>query len=175
MASLAAELSRFVATQLRAAADPAKAGPSQAYMKTDMPFYGVQKPAQTPIFREMNRRFPPQSRREYEAGVRALWRLQHREEKYAAIEFAYRHKQFITAASLPLYEKLVRQGAWWDLVDPIAVSLAGQTLLNERDAVRAVVEGWIDDPDLWIRRTALLVHNHHKQATDQRQLFHHCL
>ena len=36
---------RFVQSELAALADPAKAAPMQAYMKTQMPFYGVPKPA----------------------------------------------------------------------------------------------------------------------------------
>lgn len=175
MTTFQSELARFVTTRLRAAADPAKAGPMQAYMKTNMPYYGVQKPAAVPIYREMKRRFVPASRRQYEAGMRALWGLGHREEKYAAIEFAGQHPQLITSASLRLYERWVRDGAWWDLVDAIAVGLVGHVLLNERDATRSVIERWIDDDDLWIRRTALLAHNRHKKQTDHRQLFDHCL
>ena len=42
--SSVAELCAFVSGQLGSHADPAKAGPMAAYMKTDMPFYGVAKP-----------------------------------------------------------------------------------------------------------------------------------
>lgn len=170
-----AQLVRFVRSRLRAVADPAKAAPMQKYMKTDTPFYGVQRPDQYVIFREMARRFVPANRRDYEAAVRALWQLPHREEKYAAIDYAGRHERFVTSASLPLYGRLVRQGAWWDLVDWIAVPLVSSVYLAERKKVRPTIERWIDDDNLWIRRTALLAHNRHKQQTDEKQLFAHCL
>jgi 3-methyladenine DNA glycosylase AlkD len=175
MATFHVNLARFVTAQLRAAADPAKASAMQVYMKTDMPFYGVQKPVAVPIYREMKGRFKPNNAREYEAGVLALWKLKHREEKYAALEFAGQHPEFTTFAALKLYERLVREGAWWDLVDWIAVALVSPVFLEERDKVRPVIERWIDDRDLWVRRTALLAHNRHKRQTDQRQLFDHCL
>jgi len=175
MTDTPADLVRFVQARLKAAGDRAQVAPMQAYLKTQMPFYGVQRPAQVTIFREMARRFVPRNRRAYEAGVRALWALPHREEKYAAIDYAMAHRGLITAASLGLYERLVREGAWWDLVDTIAVVLVGQTLVNERPTVRRVIQRWIDDPDLWVRRTALLAHNRHKHKTDQKQLFSHCL
>ena len=57
----------------------------QAYMKTDMPFYGVQKPARARILRDLVDRFPPSDRAGYEALVVALWQLPHREEKYLAL------------------------------------------------------------------------------------------
>src|SRR5262245_63091381 len=106
------KLVRFVQSRLRAAADPAKARPMQAYLKTKMPMYGIQRPAQVVIFREMCRRFVPGDQRQYEAAVRALWKLSRREEKYAAIDFATRHKPFVTSRSLPLYEHLVRERPW---------------------------------------------------------------
>jgi len=49
----------YVSDALSAAANPEKTVGMQAYMKTDMPFYGVQKPGRTPILRRLLREFPP--------------------------------------------------------------------------------------------------------------------
>jgi 3-methyladenine DNA glycosylase AlkD len=168
------QLADFVSAEFRALADPQNAGPMAAYLKTTMPFYGIQKPARVPVYREVRKRFAPSSRREYESGVRALWRLPHREEKYAAIQFARQNDAFVGADSLPLYERLVREGAWWDLVDEIATKLVGRALLKQHSEVRPAMRLWINDEDLWIRRTALLSQIGHKRLTDQRQLFGHC-
>ena len=84
MSGKPAELVRFVSGQLAKATVPRNVPAMQAYLKTDMPFYGVANPARLPIFREMVKRFAPANRREYEAGIRALWWLERREEKYAA-------------------------------------------------------------------------------------------
>ena len=175
MATSADLLAAFVSAQFRTLANPENAGPMAAYMKTSMPFYGVKKPDRLPVYREMKKRFAPATRREYEAGVKALWRRPHREEKYAAIVFARQFDTFISVESLPLYEQLVREGAWWDLVDDIAIHLVGRAQLKQRSRVRPVVRRWIEDEHLWIRRTALLSQNRHKDETDQRQLFTHCL
>ncbi len=170
-----ASLARFVQHELRNRADPAKAPLMAAYMKTDTPFYGVQKPERETLSRAMHARFIPPSWDAYTDGVQALWRLPHREEKYTAIEFAVRHKQFITPASLSLYEQLIREGGWWDLVDPVATLLVGRLLLQHRAEVRPAMENWVRDDDMWIRRAALLAHLKHKYKTDERQLFDHCL
>ena len=171
----AKELADFVHQTHLALADTKKAGAMAAYMKTTMPFYGLAKPQRVPIYKQMKALFPAKSRREYEAGVRALWSLPHREGKYAALVYARQWNPFITAESIPLYEFMIRGGAWWDLVDDIAVHLAGHVYLHERAAVKPVVEAWVGDPDLWIRRTAILIHNKHKKLTDEKQLFAHCL
>ncbi|MEE9533981.1 MAG: DNA alkylation repair protein, partial [Acidimicrobiia bacterium] len=65
----------YVSGALTAAANPEKAAGMQAYMKTDMPFYGVQKPGRTPILRRLVTEFAPEDRDEYESLVLALWAL----------------------------------------------------------------------------------------------------
>lgn len=169
------DLAEFVATRLEAAAVPADAGPMAAYMKTDMPFYGVKKPARVPLYREMKRRFTPEDKEGYEAGVLALWAGPHREQKYAAIEYATQHRSFVAPASIELYERLVREGAWWDLVDGVASHLVGGAWAADRESISVLTDAWIEDPDMWIRRTAIIGQLRHKQRTDEDRLFRYCL
>ena len=127
-----------------------------AYMKTTMPFYGVSGPARRAIGRELSGRFPPADPGAYREGVLALWALPHREEKYLAIAYARAFPRMVSATELPLYRRLVVEGAWWDFVDEIAVHLVGHTVRTEPDTAWQVVDGWADDPDMWLRRTAIL-------------------
>jgi 3-methyladenine DNA glycosylase AlkD len=167
-------LVKFVQSEFRKKADPGKAQAMAAYMKTDMPFYGVQNPDRVPVYQTMRRQFPVYSMEDYRAGVMALWNLPHREEKYAAIEFASQNKKFISLAALDLYEMLIRDGAWWDLVDPIATLLISRVFQENRETMRPTIHRWSSDVDLWIRRTALIAHLKHKDRTDAKQLFGHC-
>lgn len=163
-----------VQSEFAALADPQKAAGMQAYLKTEMPCYGIQKPQRQVVLREVKRRFPPRSRRQYEAAIKALWRLPHREEKYAAMEYAHQWPQWITAESIPLYERMIRDGAWWDLVDFAAIRLVGQVRLQQRRDLRSTIRAWLDDDDLWIRRTVLISQIGHKQQTNEKELFAHC-
>lgn len=169
------ELVSFICTEFAALADETKAAPMAAYMKTDMPFYGIQKPERIPVYKAMKQKFPAQSQTQYESAIKALWKLPRREEKYAALEFAKQNKGFITVKSYPLYRSLIVSGAWWDLVDDIATNLISDSYMVERAAINPIIEEWIDDKDMWIRRTAILAHNHHKSKTDWQQLSDHCL
>jgi 3-methyladenine DNA glycosylase AlkD len=169
------ELARYVTAQLKLLANPAKAPAMAAYMKTTQPFLGVPTPMRTAMLKQMGDRFAPADQKSYARSVMALWKLPHREEQYCAISFARRYQQFITPAALPLYERMVREGAWWDFVDEIAVNLVGAVYGNFRARTRPIIERWIDDEDMWIRRTALLSHLKHKRDTDSAQLFKHCL
>ena len=169
------ELARYVTAQLKRLADPAKAPAMAAYMKTAQPFFGVSTPVRTAMLKQIGDQFAPPDQKLYARSVMALWKLPHREERYCAITFARRYEQFITSESLPLYERMIREGAWWDFVDEIAVNLVGTVYGNFRAQTRPIIERWIDDDHMWIRRTALLSHLKHKRETDAAQLFKHCL
>jgi 3-methyladenine DNA glycosylase AlkD len=147
----------------------------QAYMKTSMPFLGVGAKDQREVARAAARRFPADGRGAYEASVLALWELPHREEKHVAVAYAREFPRFVAPESLPLFERLVREGAWWDFVDEIAVHLVGATLLKHPEEVWPVMDAWIEDEDMWIRRTALLSQNRHRGRTDEGRLFRYCL
>jgi 3-methyladenine DNA glycosylase AlkD len=165
----------FAASALAQVADPQRARDMAAYMKTDMPFYGATAPQRKAIFREMGRRFPIGDEQEWASTVVALWERRHREEKYLAIDVATRYPAYHTAANVPLFRRLIVEGAWWDFVDGVAAHCIGGALLRERPEMGPLMDRWIDDPDLWIRRSALLAHLGHKEETDQAQLFAHCL
>ena len=145
-----------------------------AYMRTQQPFYGVQHKSLDALAREVLTRFPASTRAEYERYVLMLWRLPHREEQYLAIRYA-RQKKSISPASLPLYERLIREGAWWDFVDEIASHLVGGTLAHDRPEVQPILDRWIADSSFWIRRAAVLSQLRHGRATDAEQLFRYCL
>ena len=168
------ELVGYIRHQFLQLGDPRKAAEMAAYMKTDMPFYGVQKPQRELVYKELLWRFPITSRPEYEAAIEALWAQPHREEKYTAIHIARSYPDFITVSAVPLYKRLIREGAWWDLVDENAVHLVGHVLLHQRKTMKPKIEKWIDDRDMWIRRAALICHIKHKSKTDERQLLRHC-
>ena len=166
---------RFVTDALRTLADPAKAGPMAAYMKTDMPFYGVQAGDRHRLARQVERAHPFVDQADYEGAVAALWGLPHREEKYMAIELARLDARFVTPTALPLYERMIREGAWWDLVDDLAVHLVGAVVLTHPREAWPRMDAWIEDPHLWIRRAAILCQNRHRARTDLERLFRYCL
>ncbi len=143
-------------------------------MKTDQPFYGVQKAGRTLIYLEMIERFPPRDRDEYREAVLGLWVLPHREQQYLALAYAKAFPQYVTLSSVPLYRRLIVDGAWWDLVDDIAVKLVGGVLFKQRERMTPKVRAWIDHKNMWLRRTALIAQIGHKADTDEGLLFDAC-
>ncbi len=172
--AFARSLAGAVDAGLRAVADPARAGPMAAYMKNVQDYLGVASPARAALFRRIAPDHVPADAAAYEAGVQALWALPYREGRYLAVAFARHHRAFITPGRLPLYERMLREGAWWDVVDEIAPHLVGVQLRDRRAVIQPVLDRWVTDQDFWIRRAALLAYLGHKAEVDADTLFAHC-
>jgi 3-methyladenine DNA glycosylase AlkD len=165
----------FVQAELSKLADPAKAVPMAAYMKTEMPFYGVPKPGRVPIGREVKAKFPPVDAEDYRRKVLALWGLPHREEKYLAIGYAWTFRTHVVFPQVDLFERMIVEGAWWDFVDELASPIVGKIVLEDRLLMQPVLGRWIEGPDMWLRRSAIICQIRHKEKTDQAMLFDFCL
>jgi 3-methyladenine DNA glycosylase AlkD len=155
---------------LAAVSDPEKAAPMQAYMKSSMPYRGVQKPARVAALRPVFRRNRLPDRDTWEATVRLLWdEAVFREDRYAATDLA-RHRTYAEWAtdprSLVLYDHMIVSGAWWDHVDEIAIKLIGPLLRAHPDVVTRVIRRWSRDPDRWRRRASLICQAGLRDATD---------
>lgn len=166
-----ADLVADATAALTAHADPEVGAGMAAYMKSSIPCLGVKKPQRVPIERQLARDHAPADQAAYEAAVLALWGQREREYRYLAIALARRWKRFVAAPSLPLYERLVQEGAWWDFVDEVAIHLIGRVWLLDRDVVGPWADARVDDEDMWLRRTAIIGQVAHKGETDAPRLF----
>lgn len=152
---------------LAAAADPAKAQQMQRYMKSEMPFLGVQKPKCTQVTRSamIEHRFT--CRHEWVDTILQLWRTAtYREERYAALHLAARYPKWRDPTLVPVYDELVVTGAWWDYVDEIASRCVGPLLRGYTADIAPVMRNWSTDPDRWRRRVSIICQLGAKGDTD---------
>jgi 3-methyladenine DNA glycosylase AlkD len=159
---------------LASLADPTKAPGMQAYMKSDLPYFGVTAPLQNRLFRVVFSAHPLASFGKWYDTIRRLWHeASYREERYAAIALSgdRRYHAYQTLDALPLYEELIVTGAWWDLVDGLAGHQVGGLLRSYPAVMRRTMLAWSRDPDMWKRRTAILCQLSFKTSTDEALLF----
>jgi 3-methyladenine DNA glycosylase AlkD len=153
-------LGRRIRAALEAAGDPDRARGQQAYMKTEAPFAGVRVPQVRKLCRAIFAEVSLPDAATWRAEVEALWRgARYREERYAACVLAgdRRARAFQDLAALALYERLIVEGAWWDLVDDVAVHLVGPMLDGAHARrVAAALRRWAKDADPWRRRAAIV-------------------
>jgi 3-methyladenine DNA glycosylase AlkD len=166
--------------RLRAAADPGRAPAMQAYMKSAMPFHGVATPQRRVITKALWREHAPSDAAAWRKQVAELWDgASHREERYAAIDWcrlAWKPDRtsdrfaFHDLAALPLFERMIVEGAWWDFVDEIAGHQLGVLLSRFPVPMAATLRRWASGDQLWKRRAAIISQLDAKTDTDTRLL-----
>jgi len=158
---------------MSAAADPAKAPGMQAYMKSTMPYYGINSPQVKAICAKVFAEYPFASCREWRAAILELWRrARYREERYAAMRLIIlkRHRECVTPELMPMLEEMIVTGAWWDYVDELA-HIVGDLLHEHRKEMRPIMRVWSKDPNLWKRRVSIICQISFKRDTDLELLY----
>jgi 3-methyladenine DNA glycosylase AlkD len=168
------KLIRALRKALRELADPSKAPLMQAYMKSAMPYLGIQAVPFRKAAKGVLAAYPLDSFEDWRDTALMLWRgARHREERYAVIELVgYRsYEKFRTLDALPLYEEMITSGAWWDYVDSIAGHRLGELLRRHPKELPAILREWAMSEDLWKRRSAILAQLGFKGDTDLKLLY----
>ena len=77
------------------------------------------------------------------------------ERRRIAVELLEIRGDRLEASDVGLVERLLREARTWALVDELAAVVVGG-LVERHPELGAVLDRWASDPDLWIRRSALL-------------------
>lgn len=174
MPTASQKLIRALRKALRELADPAKAPVMQAYMKSAMPYLGIQAVPFRKATKTVLAAYPLSSFEEWRDTALELWRgARYREERYAVIELVGHrsYQKFRTLDALQLYEEMITSGAWWDYVDSIASHRLGELLRRYPKELPAILRDWAVSDDLWKRRSAILAQLGFKGDTDLKLLY----
>jgi 3-methyladenine DNA glycosylase AlkD len=160
-------------------ADVKHAGPMQAYMKSALPFHGIPAPLRRQLTAQAVKEHPCPTATELAATMLALFReARFREERYAAVELprlSAAHRKLVDLSLLPVAEALIRESAWWDLVDDLSGELLQQLLLRYPREVKPVLRRWARGDDLWLRRAAMLCQRRLKAEAFDAVLLYDCI
>ena len=140
-------------------ANAAQAGPMQAYMKSALPFHGVQTPLRRQLVAQVAALHPLPDTATLADTVLALWRgATHREERYAALDLLRLpgQRRLLNTALLPALQEMIVSGAWWDHCDEISGVALPHLLQAEPAVMKPVLRQWAHGHDLWLRRAAML-------------------
>ncbi len=151
-----------------------KAKGMRAYMKSEMPFCGVQKPVRRKLVSTLIHVHPIADKSAWQNTVLELWReAQYREERYVALDLAgvLQYRAFRTPDTLPMFEEFVVTGAWWDYVDEIATHRLRELLERFPADTAKHMRSWRLDDNMWKRRASIICQINRKEETDLKLLF----
>lgn len=126
----------------------------KAYLKSDLAFMGASLPAMRQLVRSTIRQ-QPIDRAHLTGLVRLLWREHVFEKRMMAVLLLDSFEPLLSAADVPLLERLIRESKTWAFVDELAISVMGR-LVERCPELRATLDRWSRDDDFWIRRSAML-------------------
>ncbi len=145
----------------------------EGYMRHLFPFYGVKSKPRKEIVKSSLKQFPIQSKSALITTFEKLWCEKKRELHHIAMDLGECHHKFFDASSLSFLEAVIRKNSWWDSIDRIAPTLIG-SLLQKYPELLPEMDRWIEDENMWIRRSALIYQLKYKEKTDEKRLFTYC-
>jgi 3-methyladenine DNA glycosylase AlkD len=155
-------------------ADTQRAAPMRAYMKSTLPFYGIEAPLRRRLTAAIVKRHPAPSTAALGRAMRTLWNsARFREERYAAAELARvgSNAKLLHFDLLPIYELMIRDGAWWDHCDEISGNALARLLEQHPRQMKPVLRRWAKGGDMWLRRAAFLCQRRLKIEVDTKLLY----
>jgi 3-methyladenine DNA glycosylase AlkD len=150
-------------------ADSVAAPQMQRYMKSEMPFRGVPKPARIQLVRTLVAECPIPDAAALRTAAEELWTgARFREERYLALGLVdhSRYRRWPDPSWVPLLRNWIVTGAWWDFTDDIASRRIGPLLRAHPAQLTPVLRAWATDEDRWLRRTAVIGQLGSGAATD---------
>ena len=172
--SMNTDLVKEIRQALAESGNPEKAAGMRAYMKSEMPYRGVQKPARRKMLSAIFRRHPIEDKAVWRDTVLDLWRnAEYREERYCALALAgaKQYTAFRTFDMLPMLEEMVITGAWWDFVDEVGTHRLRELLERYPKGIARRMRSWSRDTDMWKRRCSIICQINRKDKTDLDLLF----
>lgn len=146
----------------------------QRYMKSEMPFFGVQSKTMRAVAKEVFQTHPLPDGEAWRDTVLAIWRdAKFREERYVAIELTGHrpYRAFSNLDAMPMYEEMITSGAWWDYVDVLASNRVGPILEKHPGPMKKKMRAWSKSPDMWKARTSIICQLRFKEDTDLDLLY----
>ena len=141
-----------------------------AYMKDRFVFLGVKTPVRREVAKDFIAARKTMAPSEIIDVVDECWEQPEREFHYVGADFLRRWEAGLDAGHIDDLERYISTQSWWDTVDNLATNVVGP-LVRRHPELTAVMDQFIDDPDFWIARTAILYQLKYKDGVDEERLF----
>ncbi len=146
---------RFFRDRFAKVGSAARAAWEQAYLKSDLRFYGATVPEIRRAAADFSHANPDLTRPDLRMLVNTLYDSDWHEYRSVAIALLGRYPALLRETDLTWLIGLVRRSNTWAHVDWLAADVIG-ALLERYPAGRTRLSRWASDRSFWVRRTALL-------------------
>lgn len=160
--------------ELEEVANPDKVAGMEAYLKGRFSCLGVSSPDRNDVAKPLLKAVRTASEDELLTFVQACWDEPEREFHYIGADALRRGAKKLSANSFDDVRTFIETNSWWDTVDNLASNTVGPMLTNHPELLTHM-DDWIDDPNMWIARTAIIYQLKYKDAADGERIFEYAL
>jgi 3-methyladenine DNA glycosylase AlkD len=153
--------------------DPKRAEGQSAYMRNKFQFLGISKPELTDLSKPFRAECKTLEPSLWRALMVLLWSMPERDYAYVALAMMMQ-RPGADDDDFKLARYAIETNSWWDTVDALASHVVG-SLAKKSPLALQKMDQWIDDSDMWIRRTAIIFQLKYKRDTDWDRLQRYCL
>lgn len=136
------------------------------YMKNQFEFLGIKSPERRRLLKHFTREKGWPGRNDVENIVVGLYSLKYREFHYTAIDITDRLMKKPVREDIYAIEYLLEYNQWWDTIDIISTKLVSRWMLTNENLRLQYFKKWIDSPDIWLNRAAILFQLKYKENTN---------
>ena len=136
-----------------------------SYMRNKFKFLGIKSPKRKEIFKEIFENFKNNKEIDKEF-VLKFFNKDYREFQYIAIDYLIKMKKYFLKDDIFFIKDLIITKSWWDTVDLIASNLLGQICKKYPSLIDEQIVFWINDDNMWIRRSSIIFQLRYKENTN---------
>ncbi|KAK6182256.1 hypothetical protein SNE40_009981 [Patella caerulea] len=174
------KLIKALKTKYSAAKNKTYAAYIKQYMRNQYEFIGMRAPERRAINKEIFEAHPVLSHPDIYQLFYLLWQEEERDYQCFVLDYCDKYIKHINHPdwndqNLQVLQHLITHKSWWDTVDLLASKVVGTIILSDREKYSQLMDEWISDDNMWIRRTAILHQLNYKHKTDTDRLFRYSL
>lgn len=136
----------------------------KSYMKNHFTFLGISKPLRAELSKEFLKEIMKIKTIDWDF-VFKMFEMPEREFQYLAMEYLRKLEKHLQKSDLEMLEKLILTKSWWDSVDALA-PLVGILCQKYPELKEEVLEGWIMNSNIWLKRVTIIFQLKYKNKTD---------
>ncbi|MBV6428054.1 MAG: hypothetical protein KIPDCIKN_02579 [Haliscomenobacter sp.] len=156
-------------------ADPHQAVPMARYMKNQFLFWGINQPKRKELTRQLILELGHPKQEDLGTLCQLCFEIPFREAQYVVQDLVRPQLRSLDVSFLEVVESLIPQKSWWDTVDFLAPKLAGGLFFKFPGTLEHYAGKWIESPDIWFQRSAILSQLDFKSSTNADLLFGYIL
>uniref|UniRef100_A0A1X7U655 DNA alkylation repair protein n=1 Tax=Amphimedon queenslandica TaxID=400682 RepID=A0A1X7U655_AMPQE len=156
----------------------------EKYFRFKFKFYGFNASERRRIQKQWNGRYKNElkNRKTLLSTLYALWDEDVRDFQSFGCDLASENKAILKGErdedvreSMMCLKHLLSTKGWWDTVDLLSSNALGHLVKTSPRITLPIVDEWIEDDNMWLRRSAILHQLNFKEKTDEERLFRYCL